>query len=370
MKQTAMLVDVTRVESGTYRPTIVAMGMVEPAREILLSPRVTGVVIALSEHFTPGGFVEKEEMLLRIDPADYENTLRQRESELRQATAALRMEMGRQDVAEQDYRLIEENLSEENEALVLRVPQLNTARAQLESARSAVEQARLELERTTIEAPFDAHVLSREVNVGSQVNPGSVLGRLVGLDTYWVMATVPLSKLPWITIPDAPEEQGAPVEIRNRAAWREGVTRQGRIHKLVGALEDDTRMARILVSVPDPLNYHAEDAEAPGLIIGAVVEVRIEGKPIRDVVRVDRNYVRDGDTAWVMAEGALQIRDLQIEFRDAEYAYVSSGLEDGDRVVTTNLSTVVDGAPLRVDESGGRKTDTEAGSGNGGGASE
>jgi multidrug efflux pump subunit AcrA (membrane-fusion protein) len=91
-KQTAMPVEVTAVEYSSFRPTITAMGTVRPEREIMLSPRVGGEIVALSESFTPGGFVEQGEVLLQIDPADYEAALLQRCSALRQASSDLVLE--------------------------------------------------------------------------------------------------------------------------------------------------------------------------------------------------------------------------------------------------------------------------------------
>lgn len=284
--------------------------------------------------------------LLQIDPSDYKNALQQRKSELRQAEADLKLEMGRQNVARQDYQLLEDSLSRENRALVLREPQLNAARSQVESARAAVDQAELNLRRTSIRAPFDAHIVSRSVNVGSQVAPGDELGRLVGFDEYWVEATVPVSKLPWLRFPNG-NGRGSTVHIVNRTAWDDGVSREGYLYRLVGALEDETRMARVLISVPDP-HGRAEDTTGPRLILGSYVEVLMDGKVLNDVVRLNRDYVRDDETVWVMADRTLEIRDVDVAVRDAKYAYIRSGLEDGDRVVTTNLSTVSDGAPLRL----------------------
>ena len=346
-KETAMLVETIRAEHGTFRPQIVAMGTVEPAREIILMPRVSGEIVERAPAFTPGGFVEKGEKLLKIDPADYKNALRQRESDLRQAIADLHLEMGRQHVARQDYQLLEETLSKENEALVLRKPQLNAARARVESARAAVNQARLELERTTVKAPFDAHILSRNANIGSQVSPGDNLARLVGTDTYWVAATVPLAKLPWLTFPESPNAEGAEVQVRNRSAWPPDAHRSGRLYKLVGRLEDQTRMARVLVTVPDPLARKAEADEIPRLMIGAFVEARIKARAIPDVVRLNRDFLRKNNTVWVMRDDKLSIRDVEVVFQDADYAYIKSGLSGNELVVTTNLTTVVDGAKLR-----------------------
>ena len=112
-KRTAMLVEVSAAERGTFRPTITVMGTVRPEREIMLSPRVGGEIVALSGSFTPGGFVAQGEVLLQIDPADYEAALLQRRSELRQASADLELELGRQELAKKDYEDLKGTISSE-----------------------------------------------------------------------------------------------------------------------------------------------------------------------------------------------------------------------------------------------------------------
>jgi RND family efflux transporter MFP subunit len=353
-KRTAMLVDVAAVDQGSFRPTIVAMGAVRPEQEIVLSPRVAGEIIAISESFTPGGFVEEGEVLLQIDPADYETTLQQRRSELRQAMAEYEMEQGRQDLARRDYEELEGSISDQYKTLVLREPQLNAARAVVESAEAAVRQAELDLERTRIRAPFPAHILSRDAHVGSQVSPGQALGQLVGTRSYWVEATVPVADLRWIDFPGDAAAPGSPARIRNRAAWPEDLFREGRVRQLIGALENQTRLARVLLTVPDPLAHEPESEGLPPLMVGSYVEVRIEGKPIEDVIRLDRDHLRRDDTVWVNEDNVLRIREAEVVFRDSDYAYISAGLEPDDRVVTTNLATVLDGAALRLEgEAGG-----------------
>lgn len=365
-KETAMLVEVVTAERGTYRPTIVAMGRVEPAREIVPSPRVGGEIIERSRAFDPGGFVDRGDVLVRIDPADYENLLAQRRGELAQALSDLDVEMGRQDIARKDYELLgdelETTVAPENESLVLREPQLEAAKARVEAARAAVAQAELDLERTRVRAPFDAHVLERAVDLGSQVAAGEPLGRLVGLETYWVVATVPLSKLRFLKIPDNPGTEGAAVRVSQRTAWPEGTTRAGRVDRLLGELADETRMARVLVTVEDPLGRlgttSAGDDPEPPLMLGAFAEARIEGEPIDDVVRLDRDFVRQNDTVWVMDEDdRLSIRDVEIVFRDSQWAYVAKGIEEGEKIVKTNLATVTDGARLRLE--GDESSDSE-----------
>jgi RND family efflux transporter MFP subunit len=352
-KETAMLVEVTKVERGTFRPTIVAMGSVRAEQEIVLSPRVSGQIVAIAESFTPGGFVEEGEVLLQIDPADFEATLLQRQSELRQATAELEMELGRQDLAKRDYEQLEGTISDQYKTLVLREPQLDTARAGVEAAEAAVRQAQLALERTRIRAPFAAHILSREANVGSQVAPGQPLGHLVGVASYWVEATVPVADLRWIAFPrdtgSASPGSGSGARIRNRTAWPEDTFRTGQVHRLIGALENPTRLARVLLTVTDPLAHEPGSAGLPPLMVGSFVEARIEGRPIADVIRMDRDYLRQNDSVWVNEDGVLRIRHPEIVFRDADYAYIRAGLSAEDRVVTTNLANVLDGARLRLE---------------------
>jgi len=351
-KETAMLVETVEVRRDTFRPTIVATGVVEPSRDIVASPRVGGQIVEVSPGFVPGGFVREGEVLVRIDPSDYANTLAQRRSELAQAEADFDVEMGRQNVARQDYELLQTDLDDASEALVLREPQLATARARVASARAAVRQAELEWERTAVRAPFDAHVLERGTNVGSHVHQGDMIGRLVGIDSYWVIAAVPVNKLPWMSFPEN-GEAGSRVEVRHRTAWPEGVVREGEVHRLIGALEGQTRLARVLITVDDPLVRDDDAGDLPPLMLGSFVEVRIEADPVVDVVRLQREHLRTNDTVWVMVDGVLRVRSVDVVVRDAESVYVHEGLDDGDRIVTTNLSTVVDGAPLRTEGGGG-----------------
>lgn len=347
-KKTAMLVDVAKVDRGDFKPTVVATGNVQAAKDIILSPQVGGEVIRISENFIPGSFVKKGEVLLQINPADYRNTVLLRKSDLELAKSNLSIEMGRQDVARKDFELVGQEMSEENKALVLREPQLESAKANVEAAKAAVNQAQLDLARTTIRAPFDAHVISRNTNVGAQLAPGAEIGRLVGMDEYWVLANVPMGKVNSLTFSEDGSKTGSSVRIYSKN-WPEGKYREGKLFRLVGALDAQTRLARVIISVPDPLVRNAGMDTVPPLMIGAFVECHIEAREIKDVVRLDRDHLRQGGTVWVMHDGKLQIRKVDIAFQDADYAYIRSGLSDDEQVVTTDLSTVVEGSELRTE---------------------
>ena len=342
-RKSAALVDTIVVERQTYSPQLNVLGTVRPAKDIILSPQVRGQVLELSPAFLPGGMVRKGDLLLQIDPADFENTVSVRKSELEQVEANWEIEEGRRKLAEQELDLLGDSISGINRSLVLREPQSASLKSQLNAAEAAVERAELDLQRTRLLAPFDAQVLRLNVNVGSQVGPGDDLGQLVGIAQYWVMAAVPIRSLRWLQFPDE-EQEGSLVTIENPDAWGPDVVRHGRVAKMIGSLDQQTRLARVLVIVDDPLG---NDDDVPPLILDSLVSTKIEGRAIENVIRLRREYVHDGDTVWVMKEGKLQIRNAEIVFLDPNYAYIQNGIEDGDRVVTTTLATVADGVLLR-----------------------
>jgi len=171
---------------------------------------------------------------------------------------------------------------------------------------------------------------------------------LVGVDEYWITASVPMRELRRLRFAGGDDAKtGSAVRIAHPAAWGPGVHREGRVTRLVGALDRETRLARVLVTVADPLG---EETGAPSLLLGSIVELAIEGEPLEDVVRIDRDHLRRGDTVWVMHEGALEIRPVEVVYRDAEHAFIAAGLEAGETIVVTDLATVTDGLPLRRTE--------------------
>lgn len=347
-RETAMLVEVQTANRGDFTPVVAVMGQVMPAREVTLASRVGGEVSSQSDAFTPGRRVDAGEELLRLDPRDYQSILQQRRSELQQARADLALEQGQQAAARQEFELLGEDIETANDALILRKPQLEQASARVAIAEAAVRRAELDLARTRIRAPFPAQVLSREVTLGSQVSAGQALGRLVGTGQYWVEATVPLSKLNRLIFASDPDSPGALVRLHHDTVWPDGQSREGRLAQLVGELDGNARMARVLITVDDPLALD-QPADTPAMILGAIVRAEIIGRPLENVVRLERELIRRNSTVWVMEDRKLAIREVNVAFQNEKYAFVKTGLENGDRVIINDLSSVVSGASLRLE---------------------
>jgi len=182
----ATLVAVRTVDYGARQTVVSGMGIVTAARNVALKPDVSGKIVELNANLIPGGHFRKGETLLKIDPTDYRLTVRQLTTDVAKAESDLQIEQGNQLIAQKEYKLLGQTVSDAEKALILRRPQLENLRATLEAAQAKLDQARVDLARTTIEAPFNAVVQSRAVDVGARASESTVLATLAGTDAYWV----------------------------------------------------------------------------------------------------------------------------------------------------------------------------------------
>ncbi len=355
--------NIPRVETLVLAPddhqvSIDAMGSVVPARELTLKARVSGQVKSLHPEFEAGGVVGQGERIVEIDPQDYRLALARKKSQLAEAQYELKMEMGYQEVARREWDLINQGApsSPEDEELALRRPHLAKARSDLAAAEAELEQARLDLARTEIAAPFNAIVRLTHVDVGSQVSTQDALAELVGTDEYWIRVSLPVDRLRWIRIPTSRSGIGALATVHYR-----GTQRTGRVIRLLSDLETQGRMARILVSVKDPLGHADPSSDLPPLLIGEYVRVEIQGGALRDVYRIPRTALRDGDTIWVADEGdTLQIKPVDPVWRDDGFVLIADSLDPGARLIVSDLATPVTG--MRVDPISGATVELPAAS--------
>ena len=345
----ATLVTVRTVEYGPHQTVIHGMGTVAAACYVDLKPRVNGEIIEMSHNLVPGGHFHQGETLLKIDPTDYRLVVRQLVTDVSKAESELKLEQGNQLVAQKEYQLLGETVSDTEKALMLRQPQLENLRASLEAAQAKLEQARIDLKRTRITAPFNAIVQSRAVNVGTRADATTILATLLGTDAYWVEVSVPVSQLRWITIPQTNGEKGSLVRIYNSTAWGQGNFRQGRVMRLEADLEEQGRMAQLLVRVEDPLCLHPDNTEKPRMLIGSYVRVEIQGQEVASAAAVEREFIHNGDNIWVMAsDGVLAIRPVEIVFKGEDSVLIINGVKPGELLVTNDLAAPVEGMMLRT----------------------
>ena len=281
-------VETRRFELTEQRAEVVGQGLVEPARAVALSAQVSGLVTRLHPAFAAGGLVTEGDRLAQLDPTDYQIAVQEAQARVTIAEQEVQLEAGRREVALKEWEAMGKRragkVDDGARERATRVPQQRVAEANLKVAQSALQRARVALGRATLKAPFNAIVLSESLELGQLVGPGAPVAQLAGTDAYWVKVAVPSAELEWLTVPVAEGERGSRAVVRYDIGERV-VEREGSVVRLLGQLETTGRMAQVVVEVPDPTRG-VERGEA--LLIGAQVEVRLEGRPVDQVFELPR----------------------------------------------------------------------------------
>lgn len=343
------LVSTVTLQPGNYTLNIPAMGNVIPAREISLEAQVAGEVIYLNPEFTEGGMLAAGAKIVQINPKDYELAIMEKQRALSDAEYSLKLELGHQDVARQEWDLLygDQKINEAESELALRKPHLEKVQVEIEAAKAELEQAKINLERTALAAPFNVLVLNKYVDLGSQVTAQERLADLVGTDVFWVQVPLPIERLQWIQFPNGRKETGSRVKI----IYREDTVREGRVIRLLPDLSKEGRMARLLIEVNDPLDLQAKGKKRPMLLIGEYVRVLIEGEHLRDIYQIPRPALHNDSEVWIVdEENRLAIRPVKTIWRDEESVIVQDGFKPGERLVVSGLAAPVAGMPLKIEQ--------------------
>ncbi|BCS87962.1 efflux RND transporter periplasmic adaptor subunit [Pseudodesulfovibrio sediminis] len=341
-------VDTQRISMGDHQVWVPVMGTVTAAREISLESRVSGEVQTVSPNFVPGGFFAQGEEILRINPEDYELALSEVKADVTTAEYDLKLEQGYQKVSAREWNLLKgsSNGTEADSELALRKPHLEKAKADLKAAMATLEQARLNLKRTRITAPFASTVETKSTDVGAAVSEQETLATLVGTDEFWVEASVPVDRLDWISIPVNDKAEGSVARIISGSGTRKTV-REGRVVRLLPSLESEGRMARVIISVKDPLNLEGRVDVKP-LLLDSYVTVQIDGGTLNNVYTIPRSAYHENGSVWILgSDGTLDIRTVNSVWRENEVIVLADGLADGETLVTSTVSAPVQGMKLR-----------------------
>ncbi|MDT8273167.1 MAG: efflux RND transporter periplasmic adaptor subunit, partial [Desulfomonilia bacterium] len=348
------LVRVQTVQLQDVRLSVSSQGTVVPRTETVLVSQVVGTVQFVSEQFVPGGFFDEGELLVQLDPRDYEYAIVRLEAEVAQNRVRLEREEEEAAIARSEWRRI--GGSREPGPLVLREPQLQEARAFLNASLASLKQAKLNLERTRISAPYPGRVRETNADIGQYIGPGFRIGTIYSVDTAEVRLPVPDSDLAYLDICLDPSSGSftCPILSVTLTADFAGSTNiwRGSVVRVEGEIDPKTRMVNLVCSVVDPYNRLSGAMRTP-LAVGMFVKAEISGRLVEQVAVIDRSVLRDKDTLLVIdPENRLRFRTVSVLKTDALSAIISSGIEDGEQICISPLEAVTEGMQVRIlDES-------------------
>lgn len=334
-----LLVDVMSLAEASIDFSIISQGVVRPLTETVVSAEVAGAIVRVSPKFVAGGVFDKDEVLMRIDPTNYEVEVEQAEALVRQRQIEFD---GAEKLKTQGYRAETEYAS---------------AAAALASARAELVRARRNLERTYIRLPYAGMIRSREADVGQYVNVGSRLGVTFATGVAEVRLPLTDSDLAFIDLPMpgklATQSDGAGPPVTLSADYHgRRETWPARIVRTEGVVDDRSRVTYAVARVLDPYRLEREGGPVP-LPMGTFVSAEIRGRTISDVIRVPRHALRGNrELVFVDENNRLRIRSVDILRTDRNYAYVTGGAEAGERISLTAIESPVNGMRVRVEAEG------------------
>ncbi len=320
-----------RAELRDVPLTLDLTGRAEAFESVSIKSRVDGQVQAVA--FAEGRHVTQGEVLLRLDPADYE-------ARLRQAEATLARDQAQLIKAQAD---VERAISLKARGFVSDAG-IDSARAAVTGAeatvkadQAALDLARLQLGYTTVRAPFDGIVGARLVFPGTAVKANDTTLAVVNrVRPIFVTFSVPEKYLP---------------RLRTGMKGKGGITASlpadktpmpGTIRFLDNAVDATTGTVLMKAQL-------ANDGER--LSPGQFVDVSLAIETLMQVVTVPAEAIQQGPSGSfvyvVKQDQTVEMRRLTLAATQHGIAAVKEGLSAGETVVTDGQLRLVPGARVR-----------------------
>ena len=377
------LIEIFPAKPENLQMVVEANGTVEPREALILVAQVRGQIVAIDSGFVEGGFVRRKTTLIRIDPRTYKLEVDRTNVQIKQAEAELkrleqeilnlraRIQIAQSDVTlakseyqrlkllidrkviaqstldktEQQYLLSLERLQTLENQMALTGPQKEQLIAQRDMAKVIFEQAKLDLEHSAILAPFDGWVLEKTVEVGQHVNIGQNLGRIYRAGELDVEVQIPVNDFKWL--PDYGNHQTpVAVDVVFKNAGKHRIW-AGRVARIKAQMDERTRTLPVVVEVDEAAN--PEQKQYPlRLRPGMFVTVRIKGVEMQQVFVLPRHLVYAGDVVYTVEGNRLEIKSVKVLRAYKDSVIISEGLNEGDLIIKTPLSSATDCMRVRV----------------------
>lgn len=323
-----------------YPLTISGYGEVSAHYSLSLTANVSGKVIELSPYLASGRQVKEGDILAQLENSSYQKALASAKSNLATAETALLEERRQGAQAKKEWQ--RSGLKGKPNALVLREPQLKAAIASVEYQQAAVKSAQYDLQQTTIRAPFDAMIRSREIELGSNVQSSTTIAQLESSD--YVEARILLSENKWKGLPSYSNAQLA----HTPSTWSATLSNEhgkwsGYVTRSEKHIETDSRQRALIVQVKQPFAYQTP------LYPGSFVSVGIIGRTLSSVWKLPISTLFQGQYIWyVDQKSQLQKHSVDILFSQGDSLYIKPFSDKEMQIVLQPLNYFKQGSKVMV----------------------
>ena len=343
----SFFVEVAEAKKTVVNFEVQSQGSVSPRTETTLIAEASGQIVEVSDAFVSGGFFNKGQVLVRIDPRNYQSSVKRAKANVAKAATKLATESALAGYARDDWkrlRAVNPAVAPASD-LTLRKPQLQEAIAELQSAEADLEKAEGDLDRTVIRAPYNGMVRQKIADVGQYVNIGSQVASTFATDKAEVRLPVTQGDLQFLDIVKL--RSGEPIPVLLKAdlgggsfTWQADVTRTG------GVFDPQSRVLYLVAEVIDPYGLRGE--RGIPLLMGTFVSAEITGRPGGELFLIPRHSMPRGNTLWLVdEESRIYPQEVSVVRRDNEFVYVSGGIEGGDQYCLTPIAQPLPGMKVR-----------------------
>lgn len=392
--EAGLAVRVMTVAEAPLAPVAQGWGNVRAAQVWTAVSEVRGAVVWRDPDLAPGRLVRAGTPILRIDPADYLLAIAQAEADLASLAAeaeqiaaeaantarVLELEAARLALTEADVRRIRELAAqgsaaparvdeaergalgarrvvvELQNALELIAPRQARNAAQVARTEAQLARARRDLAHTEIVAPFDLRITQAPVEQFQAVGVGQVLASGEGVAQVEVLVQVPLAAFRHLltgfqveadVFAQMESDPARGISVSLEPLGNPGQVWQGRADRVEPALEPRARSVQVVVVVDDPITG-AHPPERVPLIANLQVQVTFEGPELPGLIAIPASALHGGRVYLVDDQSRLELRPVEIAFRQGDVAVIASGLVAGERLVLDDIAPAIPGQPLRA----------------------
>ena len=396
VEERATTVRVISVPQTAVFPHLTATGNVQPSQVWSAVSQVSGKIIELHPRLKKGALIKANEILLKIDPSDYQLAITQAETEIEaakvqlaqidmqesNARASLAIERQALKIAESDLkrqkRLLAKNSVSHSEyekdqrnllaqkqraqtylnSINLYPVERQRLHAELAKLDTQLSIAKLNLERATVTMPFNSRIAEVNVEYQQFVGQGKLMVVADGIDKAEVSVQIPMGRLFNLVHTDAgfnaaganSTEMGKLLGISARVLLRQNnylIDWDARVARISGALDPRTRTVGVIIEVDQPYE-RVQPGKRPPLVKGLFVDVELYGRPHVNSIVIPLSALHDQDVYIVNAENRLERRSITTGISGSDYVVVKDGLKSGEQIVLSYLAPAIDGMLLKT----------------------
>jgi RND family efflux transporter MFP subunit len=389
-------VEVITAKRIPFRAAVTAYGSVEPTILLNGMAEVSGKASYVHAQLKRGNSLPAGTTVVRIDPEDYQVTLKQTQADLAANRSSLTQLEQEEESTRQSLQLAKRNLefgeqelarkqdiferqliarstldAEEQKALQLRQQveqlqgQLNAfdsrkanVSAQIIRAEQQVKGQETALGRTEIKLPFDARIGAVSIEQGEFVSVGTPLFEALNTNGVEINAQLPVLHMRALVshFERNPLIDGSSINVQ-RVLQSMNLTASvrmvggmpdaywdARVLRLSASIDPTRRTLGIVVGIDNPYEK-VIPGKRPPLLKGMYTAVDIFA-PEREALVVPRKAVHQGRVYVADPLNKLAIKAVTLQFQQGDLAVIESGLEEGEQIIINDLSPVIEGMPL------------------------